>query len=940
MIFVFAITQASFSQVAWLTPENPPIDDTVTLTYNSNLGNGGLSGYDGEIHFHTGAITKKSIDGGDWKHIIGNWGKDDEQTRMTNIGNGLYQYTFSISSFYNLREDEDIQQLAFVFRSANGSMVGKTSNNEDFFLPVNGYYPPAKTEKIYDYNARRYITHFDYDSIVEVITDHGTTQIVPYESNIIEIRHYPQNAPKEEKSDAVILKPEGTFNSIIDETNYLKLLTDSLSVIVNKNPFFISFLYDNDTIIKEEKGYFRRSDTDGIRFEIDANEKIFGLGERAVSPDLIGGRYKLYNRPKYGYEIGAKNLNYSVPLIVSSKKYLLLFDNPQKGYADVGEAESGILEFGAIGGTMKYVVIGGSNHKMIATNYAVLTGFQPLPPIWVLGNLQSRMGYRTQEETDSIANFTIEQDFPLDAMIIDLYWFGDSLLGTMGRLDWYKPNWPNPEKMISDLSKKGIKVVLITEPYILDSIENFHITDSLGLLALDSLGNSYVNSEFYFGDGALIDIFKPEARLWLWDKYKPQIEIGVAGWWGDLGEPENHPSDQIHINGSADEVHNIYGHYWHKALFENMREDYPKMRLFNLNRAGFAGSQRYSIYPWTGDVSRSWGGLQAQVPLMIHMGLCGLPFIHSDAGGFAQGTMDNELYTRWLQMSCFSPILRPHGSDIPSEPVYFNDTTKQIVRKFMQLRYQLLPYIYNLAAEATIKGYPIVRPLFFEFPKDTNTYDIGNEYMFGEDILVFPIVEKEQKYAEIYLPKESDWYSLWDNHIYSGGKSITQKIDLETIPIFIKAGAFIPYTNYVNTTDNYSKTDLLIKYYFDHSDKTNSYTMFEDDGKTYGTIENNNFIYIILEREFISEKKYKYIIKSDGKGYEEQPDIRNVSIEIIGLDALDIDELYLNEEKLIQIKKHTTGNPGYSYDAKKGIWNINFKWDGQEVELIQIGKIK
>jgi Alpha-glucosidases, family 31 of glycosyl hydrola ses len=201
-------------------------------------------------------------------------------------------------------------------------------------------------------------------------------------------------------------------------------------------------------------------------------------------------------------------------------------------------------------------------------------------------------------------------------------------------------------------------------------------------------------------------------------------------------------------------------------------------------------------------------------------------------------------------------------------------------------------------------------------------------------------LKKNKKYAEIYFPKESDWYSLWDNHIYSGGKSITQKIDLETIPIFIKAGAFIPYTNYVNTTDNYSKTDLLIKYYFDHSDKTNSYTMFEDDGKTYGTIENNNFIYIILEREFISEKKYKYIIKSDGKGYEEQPDIRNVSIEIIGLDALDIDELYLNEEKLIQIKNHTTGNPGYSYDAKKGIWNINFKWDGQEVELIQIGKIK
>ncbi len=183
------------------------------------------------------------------------------------------------------------------------------------------------------------------------------------------------------------------------------------------------------------------------------------------------------------------------------------------------------------------------------------------------------MGYRTQYETDSIANLTLEEDFPLDAMIIDLYWFGDSLIGTMGRLEWYKPNWPDPATMISNLRKKGIKTILITEPYILDSLENFKITDDLNILAYDTNGNSYVNRDFYFGHGAFLDIFKPEAGKWFWSKYKEQMEFGVEGWWGDFGEPEIHPADQIHILGAADEVHKMDGHYWHKALFEIWRED-------------------------------------------------------------------------------------------------------------------------------------------------------------------------------------------------------------------------------------------------------------------------------------------------------------------------------------------------------------------------------
>ncbi len=940
IVFITVFSNITNAQVAWLFPDNPSINDTVTLTFNTNSGNEAMADFDGPVYFHTGAITDRSIDGGDWKHIVGNWGEDDKRVIMQSIGNGLHENKFVISIFYNLRDDENIQQLAFVFRNKDGSKVGKTVKNEDIFIPVNGYKPPPKAVKEYKFENRKYISHFDRDSVIDILTNHGITQIISYNKNIFEVVHFPKSFTIIDSSHSVIMNPINPYYNIINNDSWLRIRTDSLSLAIHKDPFYVAFIYNNDTIVQEERGFFTRTDTDGLRFKTGDNEKLFGLGERSNALDLVGNSYKLYNRPKYGYEIGAKNLNYSIPLVVSSNKYLLLFDNPQKGNVDIGESEKSIIEWTAIGGTMKYFVVAGSNFKIISNNYGKLTGTQPLPPIWALGNMQSRMGYRTQTETDSIVSLTLDEDFPLDAMIIDLYWFGDSLHGTMGRLDWYKPNWPEPEKMISDFRKKGVKTILITEPYILDSLANYKIADSLEILALDSNGNSYVNREFYFGDGALLDIFKPEAGNWFWTKYKAQMDIGVEGWWGDLGEPENHPSDQIHIIGKADEVHNIYGHYWHKALFENFRKDFPNRRLFNLNRAGFAGSQRYSIYPWTGDVSRSWGGLQAQIPLLIHMSLSGLPFIHSDAGGFAQGALDNELYTRWLQMACFSPILRPHGSGIPSEPVYFNDTTKSIVRNFMKIRYQLLPYFYTLSAEAKLHGYPIVRPLFYEFPDDTTAYSIANEYMLGDDILIAPVVERGQVKQELYLPKGKKWYNFWNNFLFDGGKTKSVKIDLETIPIFVKSGSFIPMVPYFSTTDNYTTRNLTFRYYFDHSSITNTYTMFEDDGSTYGTIESGEYRLIVIKRKVKSDGEYSYTLESKGNGYNNEPVVRNITIEIIGLNKSNIDSLYNNDVKMVKSENKTESNNEYYYDHISKKWILNLVWDGSYIEITQKGKIK
>lgn len=916
-------------QVAWLSPSDPSSTDTIVLTYNQNEGNKGLEGWEGTVYLHTGAITEKSIDGGDWKHVTGNWGEDDQQVKMTRINDSLHQFTFVIDDYYQLRDEEVVQQLAFVFRNEDGSKVGKTAKNEDIFLPVNGYVPVTKDAPKYIFEGRKLLSYQKNGTKLSLVTDHGLIQIVPFSPKIIQVKHFETEIAIPDSSDAVIMRPKSILTHLKEIDEWLKFSTDSITVLISKNPVFLSYIYHGDTILMEDKGFFQRTDNSGLQFKIERNEKLFGLGERAINFNLVGNSYNLYNRPKYGYEFPTLNLNYSVPLVVSSNKYLLFFDNPQKGYADIGESKPHILEWGAIGGLMKYFVVAGFNFYDVMQQWGTLTGTQPLPPRWALGNLQSRMAYRTQKETDSIVSLMQEKNFPIDAIILDFYWFGDSILGTMGRLNWYKPNWPNPVEMIANFKEKGVKTILITEPYIIDSLANFKIADELGILATDSKGATYVNQGFYFGPGALIDIFQPKAQDWFWEQYQPQIEAGVAGWWGDLGEPENHPSDQFHVSGSADEIHNVYAQYWHKMLFENYRKHYPGKRLFNLNRAGYAGSQRYSIYPWTGDVSRSWGGLQAQPPTMLHMSMSGLPFIHSDAGGFAQGTKDEELYTRWLQFSCFTPVLRPHGSLIPSEPVYFSEKTQTIVRNFMELRYSLIPYIYSTAAQSNLLGYPITRPLFFDYPDDTVTYRLGNEYLFGDRLLVAPVIQQGQDTIEVYLPGEK-WYSFWDETSFEGGQWYKLKTELETIPIFVKEGTLIPMVKPVKSTDDYSTAELTLRYYPGKAGDSSFFNMFEDDGTTFGTIGRSEFEYLRFLAIQNDKGSIHFEMLKDGWNYSGMPKTRQIKLEIINQSDTKKYQLRINGEK-IKAKNKKGAMPSYTFE--KGYFVIDFEWDGSFTEI-------
>lgn len=653
-----------------------------------------------------------------------------------------------------------------------------------------------------------------------------------------------------------------------DNKKNTSVSTEQISAFVNKSDLSIRYYNrKNKCILSEERGMSIKNDTIEYRFYLKPNEKIYGTGARSISLDKRGHKFQCYNQANYGYGMNTDFLNYSIPHIISSENYMILFDNPARAWFDIGKTDKDVMSFKTVGGNLVYYVITGDNYKDLINKYTEFTGRQPLPPIWALGHLQSRFGYRNQKEATDILNKMSDAGYPVDAIILDLYWFGEELQnGLMGNLAWDKKNWPNPKKMIKEFSKKGVKTITVSEPFFTRRCKNFKYLDKKGLLAKNSKGETQTMPNFYFGDAGLIDIFNPKAKDWLWKQYKKQKKIGISGWWGDLGEPEVHPDTLIHHNGKAVEVHGAYGHEWVKMLYNKYSTEYPGERLFKLGRAGFAGSQRFGLIPWSGDVGRSWSGLEAQLPVMLGTGLSGLAYMHSDAGGFAGGTKNPELYTRWIQFAVFTPIFRPH-SDPNAEPeaVFYDEKTQKIVKRYIELRYRMLPYNYTLAWEASTKGTPLARPLFLEFDKIINA-DRYDSYMWGENILVAPIVKQGIKTKSIYLP-DGVWFNLWNNSIYNGNNFINQEISIDNIPVYVKAGSFIPYADLVKSTDYYNTKNLEIHYYHHKSVNSGNYKMYCDDGKTKDSNLRNKFQIINFNsdynknslkiRSFLSETSFK-----------------------------------------------------------------------------------
>ena len=705
-------------------------------------------------------------------------------------------------------------------------------------------------------NANRKFESFkEVNNALEIKTSDGLYIIKAYSDKIVETTFIPKGEIFNPNSEAVVLVPKANITKVYETPNSIVSTAYGIEVSVQKSPFQISYFYKTKPLFSEKSGYLKQKhiplenvkgniktdSTEVIQFNISPDEMLYGGGARALGMNRRGNKLALYNRAHYGYETHSELMNFTIPMVLSSKMYAVHFDNSAIGYLDLDSKKDNTLAYETISGRKTYQVIVGDSWTDLISNYTDLTGKQPLPARWTLGNFSSRFGYHSQEEVEKTIKKFEDNNIPVDAIILDLYWFGKEMKNTMGNLDWEKETFPNPEKMMSDLNAKGIKTILITEPFVLTTSKKWQETVDKKVLATDKDGKPFTY-DFYFGNTGIIDIFKPDGKDWFWNVYKRLINQGVGGLWGDLGEPEVFPSEAITAGGTADEIHNVYGHNWAKLIADGYKKDFSNQRPFILMRAGYSGSQRFGMMPWSGDVSRSWGGLQSQMEISLQMGMQGMSYMHSDLGGFAGDYFDNELYIRWLQYGVFNPIFRPHAhEEVAAEPVYKDIVTKAKAKKQVELRYQLMPYNYTLAFENNQKGTPLMRPLFFEEPNNAKLSTVCETYLWGNDFLVTPITKPGVTTTSIYFPKNNNWFDFYSDKKQLAGTTASIAVVEDHIPVFVRGGAFIPMIKTIQNTSKYSLADFDLHYYFDTKTTQNSGKLYNDDGTTANAFEKGAF---------------------------------------------------------------------------------------------------
>jgi oligosaccharide 4-alpha-D-glucosyltransferase len=795
-----------------------------------------------------------------------------------------------------------------------------------------------------------YLSHYLEDKSLVINTTQGQITLSTYSDNAIEVNyHYANKNNKAAFLPSFAIKEHAHKQhlSVIETPKQLVLSTGKLNAVINKSPINISYYQDEKLLVSEATGFFTGTTIEdetqhkiqGFRFNLSENEKLLGGGERVLGMDRRGHRMPLYNRAHYGYETQSNQMNFSLPAVFSSNKYILLFDNSAKGWMDLGKSDPNIMQFEAVSGRMSYLIFAGETYPELIKNYVELTGKQPMPPRWALGNFASRFGYRSEQEVRDTVNKFIELDFPLDAVILDLYWFGKDIKGHMGNLDWDKEAFPTPISMISDIKKQGINTVLITEPFVLTSSKKWADAEQSEALATNIDGEAK-RFDFYFGNTGLVDVFSDNGQNWFNDIYKTLYKQGIAGWWGDLGEPEVHPSDTLHtlsdgnvVNGDA--IHNVYGHQWAKMVYENQLSLAPNERPFILMRSGFAGSQRYGMIPWTGDVNRTWGGLKPQVELSLQMGLLGMGYTHSDLGGFAGGeTFNKEMYIRWLQYGVFQPIYRPHGQDnIAPEVVFHDNETQDILREFIKLRYNLLPYNYTLAYQNSTTGMPLMRPLFFEDESNLSLMDNAKSYLWGDAFLVTPIVDADIKEVLIPLPN-GVWFDYFTEKKYQGEQTITLATTLETLPVLVRAGSFIPMIEDIKSTNNYDSSQLTLHYYADKSVKSSEGKMYEDDGKNSQSLSQNKheILHFTAKHNEQSSREDNITITfhQTGEGYSRMPEKREISLVIHHW--LKIPKNITIAGKDMEIGPNTEKSNVY-WDKTENTLTVKFPWQHQPLSL-------
>ena len=518
------------------------------------------------------------------------------------------------------------------------------------------------------------------------------------------------------------------------------------------------------------------------------------------------------------------------------------------------ENATGISLWSQAGDEIKYYVFAGKSMDEIISGYRKTTGRAPMMPKYAMGFWQSRERYKTQEELLDVVREFRSRKIPLDMIVQDWQYWKKGEWGS----DVFDPKrYPDVNGMIDMLHKKlNTKFMISVWGKFYPGTENFKELNQNNFLYQNPLKDTL--RDFLDNRYTYYDAFNPGARKMYWDQMdKKLFSKGVDAWWLDASEPElpdYGPTPALmakYMNptyaGPGVENLNAFPLMTTKAVYEGQRSTNPDKRVNILTRSAFAGQQRYATTVWSGDISGEWSTLKASIPAGLSLGLSEMSYWTTDIGGFwvrfAEGNQNaeyRELYTRWYQFGAFCPVFRSHGSNTEREMWYFGDensTVYQTQLKFNKLRYKLMPYIYSLAGMVTQKNATIMRALVMDFPDDKKVWDIKDQYMFGPSILVNPVTEYQAKTRAVYLPKPNGWYDFWTGDFYKGGQTISAPTPLKSMPLYVKAGAIIPFGPDLQYATEKPADSLEIRVF---TGKNGEFTLYEDENDTYN-YENGKF---------------------------------------------------------------------------------------------------
>ena len=646
----------------------------------------------------------------------------------------------------------------------------------------------------------------------------------------------------------------------VDKSGYYEIDLGDITMRVQKDPCKITYLDKNGNVLMENENESMGWTTDGelmVNNKIQDNEAFWGLGEKPESNfNRRGEKVYMWSVDAWGAELDDSFPSWeegryymATPYYISSKGYSILFDNSSRTVFDMGKTNVNTASFGTVnpnpGGELCYYFIyGGADdnyQKQLSKTYTDLIGKSFFAPLWSTGNIQCHYGY-TQADVERVAQTYRDEQIPLDAMMVDIEWYKYLCTPTA----WNNSNFPNPEAMLQKMKELNLHFGVIDDPNITkqDNNADFVAGDQNGYFVKDQTGKTKLITWPWGGASGLVDFFNPDARDWWGELHNMILGQGIDCFWLDMNEPAKYNADWLFWNedgksyGNLSEVKNALALFHQMGMYQKVTENGD--RTLMLARTAYPGSQQY-VSPWTGDIQGSWTSMRQQINNGISMSASGYNYWGFDISGFF-GDITDEMYKRWIELACFTPIHRIHYMTGGPKEAYTHNAT-EVSQKYIGLRYALMPYTYSLTADNIIgigieeglgeggTGVPITRSVATNYPFDENTWNMDTQFMSGNSFLIAPMLESGTE-REVYLP-EGNWYDYDDGKtIYTGGQTMSYNAPVDVLPVFVKEGSIIPMQPDMQYVGEKPIDQITLDVYPTLSDGDFHFVMYEDDGET------------------------------------------------------------------------------------------------------------